>query len=277
VQPAFGDEAKWLITHVGSLRRMLPPFAGAAALMTQRVEEDIDKFIEQHGTDKVFEDGKVTQFVVPLDHVGQYRLLRRKQDDSGIFMGLLPRMSLVSLVSIYDVYVARLVRAMFRAKPEMLSGSNRQLTYSELSAFATLQEARDHILELEIDALLRDSHTAQFEWLEGKLGLPLRKDLTVWPTFVEITERRNLFVHTNGAVNSQYLAICKKAGAPLEEGCNVGAALVVSPQYFSKACDAIAEIGVKLSQVMWRKLLPSDNDAADHSLIELSYDLLLQR
>lgn len=256
---------------------MLPPFAVAAAMLTQRVEEDIDKFIEQHGQDKVIEEGKVSQFTVPVDHVGQYRLLCRKQADSGIFMGMLPKMSLVSLVSIYDVYLARLVRAMYRAKPEMLSGSNRQLTYTELSGFASLEDARDHILELEIDSLLRDSHTAQFEWLEGKLGIPLRKKLAAWPIFVEVTERRNLFVHTDGTVNAQYIAICKKAGAKLEEGCTTTTVLRVKPEYFSTACNAVAEIGVKLSQVIWRKLLPEDINSADSSLIDISYELLLQR
>lgn len=225
---------------------MLPPFAIAAGTMTRRVLDDIDKFIERHAEDKTIEEGKVTQFSVPVDHVGQFRLLRRKQNDAGIFMELLPRMSLVSLVSIYDVYLARLVRAMFRARPEMLSGSNRQLTYSELSNFSTLQEARDHILELEVDSLLRDSHTAQFEWLEGKLGIQLRKDLAIWPAFVEITERRNLFVHTNGIVNAQYLSICRKAGAKLDSDCNIGTELDVAPKYFSKSCNSVAEIGVKL-------------------------------
>lgn len=190
---------------------------------------------------------------------------------------LLPEMAIVTLVSIYDAYIGKLVRGFFRTKPEVLNGSNRQLTFAQLAEFPTLDAARDHIVEAEVESLLRDGHSAQFEWFENRLGIPLRKDLPAWKTFVEVTERRNLFVHADGVIGSQYLAVCRKNGVVLEPDICVGKMLHVPPDYFRSACDCLTEIGVKLGQVIWRKIQPENIEAADNALIGITYDLLTLR
>ena len=55
----------------------------------------------------------------------------------------------------------------------------------------------------------------------------------------------------------------------------MGDRLGVPPKYYQSACDCIAEISVKLTQVVWRKLLPEDLEAADVSLINTTFELLL--
>jgi len=47
--------------------------------------------------------------------------------------------------------------------------------------------------------------------------------------------------------------------------------------YFRLAHEAIFEIGVKLGQVLWRKILPGEVVAADANLASLSYELLKER
>jgi hypothetical protein len=148
------------------------------------------------------------------------------------------------------------------------------LSFSQLSEFSSLDSARNYILEKEVENLLRGSHSEQFDWMEGKFGLELRKDLPVWPTFVEMTERRNLFVHCDGCVSSQYLKVCSEHKVPLETGTILGSKLRVSPTYFEAAYRGILEIGVKLAHVLWRKTNPGDLEAADQNLIGITYDLL---
>jgi len=274
----FGSDIEWFVDHVGSIRRMLPPFAHLSATFTKTLVEDYEKFIGRHATDKVLNaEGQLQEYAFPPEMVNRHRILTRSMDDSGIFTGLLPKMALVTLISIYDAYLGRLIRGLFRTKPEILNSSNRQLTFAQIAEFSSLEAARDHIIEAEVESVLRDSHAAQFEYLEAKLGVPLRKELPAWPCFIELTERRNLFVHADGVVGAQYLSVCRRNGVVLSKDVIVGTTVRVPPEYFKAACDCLTEIGVKLGQVLWRKIQPEKIEAADEALVRVTFDLLVLR
>jgi hypothetical protein len=121
---------------------------------------------------------------------------------------------------------------------------------------------------------LRKSHSEQFDWLEERFSIELRKDLPIWPTFIEVTERRNLFVHAGGVVSNQYIKICRQHGYNLDASVAIGTELGVTGAYFRTAYEAIYEIGVKLAHVLWRKMKPSDIEEADRHLSNRCYDLL---
>lgn len=167
--------------------------------------------------------------------------------------------------------------ALFRLKPELLKSSDRELTFSQLSDFGSIEEAKEYLLEKEVETLLRKSHSEQFDWLENKFAIKLRVDLPTWPTFIEVTERRNLFVHSNGIVSRQYLKVCSEHGVPPDSEIKQGLKLEVPHTYFGLAYEALFEIGVKLGQVLWRKVKPADAGKADDNLSTFCYDLLKER
>lgn len=103
--------------------------------------------------------------------------------------------------------------------------------------------------------------------------MSLRKDLPIWPTFIELTERRNLFVHCNGSVSNQYLAVCKTAGVSVND-CAVGVELNVTAEYFQNAYDCIYELGFKLAHVLWRKLKEDERKKADNALNYSTFSLI---
>ncbi len=151
----------------------------------------------------------------------------------------------------------------FGIKPELLKSSDRELTFSQLSDFGSIEEAKEYLLEKEVETLLRRNHSEQFDWLENKFAIKLRVDLPIWPTFIEVTERRNLFVHSDGVVSRQYLKVCREHGVSLGAETKQGLRLDVPHPYFRLAYEALFEIGVKLGQVLWRKLKPTDAPDAD--------------
>lgn len=187
-----------------------------------------------------------------------------------------PRSFLVALVSQYDAYLGNLLKSLFLLRSELLESSERSLTFSELCKFQTVDKAREYILEKEIETLLRKSHAEQFFWLEKKFGINLRVDLPIWPTFIEITERRNLYVHTDAAVSTQYLQICRENGASTAD-VKVGDQLEMTDEYFRLAHEAIYEVGTKLGQVLWRKLMPDQIRDADEDLLNTTYFLLAEK
>jgi hypothetical protein len=167
-----------------------------------------------------------------------------------------------------------LIKKIYELFPEKLNECEKNLTYSQLIEFRSIDEAKDYIVEREVESVLRESHTYHFEWLEKKLSTTLRKDLPIWSTFIEVTERRNLFVHNDGHVSNQYLTVCKKNKVHLPKELKTGDILHVDAEYFQKAYECIFELSVKLNQVIWRVLIANDLKNADDGLNEICYDLI---
>lgn len=223
----------------------------------------------------VQEGGKITYRLEGNQYL-RLRKFRNRTQKVALARMLVPHALFVSLVSAFDAHIGRLIKYLFTVLPEALNSSANMLAYSQLVEFGTVENARDYIIEKEVETVLRKSHTEQFEWFESKFGLPLRKSLPAWTTFIEVTERRNLFVHSNGVVSRQYVEVCKRNSCPVSEDVCVGKALQVTNEYFASAHECLFEIGVKLAQVLWRKVQPDDIAAADGSLVTVSYELLAE-
>ena len=188
----------------------------------------------------------------------------------------LPGMFLMGLISSYDAFLAQLMHLIFLTKPETISSSEKNISFKDLVELGSVDAARSYLIEKEVEAFLRQSHHAQFDYLENKLGMPLRKDLDIWPRFVEICERRNLFTHTSGVVSNQYIRVCSEHDVDLG-GVAVGDQLVISPKYLQDATEVISELGLKLIQVIWRKLKPGDIAVAASVLNDQAFELLIRR
>ena len=163
---------------------------------------------------------------------------------------------------------------MVLTRPELLKSSERSLSLSNLLTLEDFESAKEYLIEKEIEFVLRKSHNEHFDWLEARLGITLRKDLPSWTEFTELTERRNLLVHNDGIVSHQYLTNCKEHKVP-SDTCSVGDRLGAPPDYYRKACDCILEIAVKLTHVVWRKLLPDNREQADEALNQTCFELLM--
>ncbi len=156
-----------------------------------------------------------------------------------------------------------------------MASAERTLTLSQLLELGSIEKATTYLLDKEVESVLRKSHADQFSWMENKFDIKLREGLTSWPAFIEITERRNLFAHADGVVGDQYLENCQKHSVVLESDCGKGVRLGVSSDYFERAYECVLELGVKLSQVLWRKVRSDQLNAADENLINVTLELLI--
>ena len=84
-------------------------------------------------------------------------------------------------------------------------------------------------------------------------------------------------VHTDGIVSSQYLSICREHKCAILDECVVGTKLGVTKDYFNSAFECIYEIGIKLTQVIWRRLDKTDLEPSGNDLVNLSVSLIENR
>lgn len=258
---------------VEGLLEMIPLLALIAAGTKNTREKEYSDFLKENGK-LINTEGSSRTYELDTSLHGTAQRLESRCNRSKSGYKLLSRHFVVSFVSEYDSFLGNLIKSIYALKPELLNDSERNLSFAELTKFSSIEEARNYILEKEIESVLRKSHSDQFKWLENKFNTPLNKGLDSWAKFIEITERRNLFVHCNGIVSTQYLSTCKDQNVTLPPNIKMGEELDAPRAYLAESYDTLYEIGIKLSQVLWRKLFPQELDLADRNLSEISYDLL---
>ena len=267
-------EVTKFISAIDSLATTVETAMDSLVPAHRSAHKEYDNYVEKYGT--ITESGgKKSVRMRSHVHCHDFGVIERRLDRIHASQYVVPQTFLVALVSRYDALLGGIVKVLLQLRPEVLKSSEKALTFAQLVDFDSIEAARDFVIEKEIENLLRKSHAEQFEWLEKKFDIQLRKDLPSWPDFVEVTERRNLFVHADGVVSSQYIANCIAEGVILAPETKKGTVLSVNQTYFRKAHRVLLELGVKLAQVLWRKVAPSEAEDADEHLLLLTADLLV--
>lgn len=218
-------------------------------------------------------DTKEKKLTIPLNSIEDFKKLSQDISIAAGSIVMSHRGLFLVLVSQWDAYFGAVLRWIYKARPEIIDSSARAISFSELKQFTSIESAREKIIEDEISVVLRDSHGDQFAYLEKKLDLPLTK-IDIWPRFIEITQRRNLIAHANGIISPQYLSVCKKHAFEVQKDDILGKKLEIIPHYFNGACECLAELGFKLSQVLWRKIKPEDSERAETHLLDTTYEMI---
>ena len=244
-------------------------------LIARRQQQKWAEWLDENGK-LISRAEKNATYSVEISKTPKADRLQRRRDRASTASELLPKNTLVSMVSTYDAFLGRLLKASLNAQPKVLNASEKQLTFAELADFDSIDAARSHIADAVIESTMRESHVRHFEWMEKAFSVKLRVGLECWPTFVELTQRRNLFVHCRGIASPQYIEVCKEHKA-YDSRIKSGQALGATRDYVDEAYRCLYEIGVKLSQVLWRKLVPSQNGIADQALCDITYELLVHK
>ncbi len=259
--------------EMDSLSTTLPFLMLLMNALTQDSKKKLDHFVDKYATEKERSKDRV-KYSIDMEHAARANKLGREYKNTAITSKLLPRNFVIALISQYDSFLSQIIRFILDIKPEILNSSEKNLSFTDLLKFGTLNEAQNCLIEKEVESVIRLSHSEQFAWLTSKLKMPFDKDLESWPTFIELTERRNLFVHNDGKVSSRYISICREQKCNLEPNLRIGNELDVSQEYFKEGYRCIYEIGVKLVHVIFRKLCPEKLKMSDNNLVEIVVNLI---
>ena len=220
-------------------------------------------------------DGRLEVYELDVGSFSEYKMCEDQMGYAASGVKHIPQIMIIGLVSTYDYFLSRLLDVILRHKPEIIFTSEKSIKFSDLVGYNSIEEARNTIISKEIETVLRSSHTDQFDWMEKHFSVPLRQDLKIWPVFVEVCERRNLFTHTGGLVSQQYISVCSKHKCNIK-GVGTGDFLAVEAKYFTEAVRAFFEIGAKLTYVLWRKFSKDETDKADSLINQLCLELIVR-
>lgn len=266
------ENLETFLRHIDAIRDTLPMTMLLIQPYNKKANDDFMKFLKD-SVEEIEDDKGKKRLLVKADESKKFEALERNASTSALASKIIPESLFVSLISQYDAFLTRLLRAIYEIKPDVLNGSERNLTFSQLVEMETIGNAREYIIDKEIDTVLRKSHSEQFDYLEKLIGIKLRENLPIWQSFIEITERRNLLVHCDGVISNQYVKNCQEHKCKTDK-IKVGERLGIEPKYFKGAYKCLYEIATKLTHTIWRKLLISDLKDADRELNNVCYHLI---
>ncbi len=257
---------------------------------------DISKFCNEFGVKDENLDYKI-----PIEKYDEYQNLLRVVGKTGKASALISRSLLVELISQFDVLLIHLIRDFMLLRPERVKlkeppiSVGKTISFKDLVSFSsieelqerisdevnqqynetTAEELKDSIISKITDQLMRQSHTDQIKGVAELFAIKLPNDgQGFWADFIEITERRNLFTHTNGVVSKQYLGVCEKHQVVFSSIPAIGDQLEVDQEYFSKAYKCFYETGVRLAHEMWRKILENQVVESEENLVDITLNLI---
>lgn len=182
----------------------------------------------------------------------------------------------LNLFSSFDAFMGDLISCLFSIKPELYKGLGKQISVADILSFDNFDELKDKVLTDEIETIRRKSYVDQFSDLEKLFKTTLTK-FKNWPSFVELTQRRNLLMHCNGIVSEQYIKVCSKEGYNFNGDISIGDEIELDFDYMERAFNLMAEVATKLGQTLWRKAQPSELASADDQLSGVIYNYLHER
>lgn len=178
--------------------------------------------------------------------------------------------SLISLVSFSEWFLSQIFHFYFDKFPDSINIKERNLTFEQLETFDSIEDARNFLIDLKIEEILRGNIESWFNVLKKELNLSLNYIEPHLEYIKEIYQRRNLLVHNGGSVNSVYLS---KVKPELRENLEKGQILQVSQEYLDNAISILEQVFILIGSELWKKIDKKDDERGS-LLISIIYDRL---
>jgi len=164
----FSNEISLFYSNNRGLDTTLPFIAAVLNTSRKQARVALKSYLEKNAIRKEsdLEIPSVTTYILPAEHGLHVRRLSIRASSAELAVHKVPESFIVTLISQYDAYLGNLVKALYLKKPELINSSEKKMSFSEMNAFSTIDDARQFAIEREIDALIRESHAEQIAWLE---------------------------------------------------------------------------------------------------------------
>lgn len=182
---------------------------------------------------------------------------------------------ITSMVTKFDEFFSKVLIVCIENNPDWINTNEKKLTYKEILKLKDINSFKSNIINEEVESIMRDSHYNQIEYLDKKLKLGIFKEFSDINNFIELTERRNLYVHTSGIVSNIYISNCKKWNIPLIKECKEGILLSSNEEYIFQAIDCLIELSIRLSQSIIRRCFEEYKEI-DSDLISDGVDIIIR-
>ena len=168
--------------------------------------------------------------------------------------------SLISSLSSVEWFFSQLLHFFYDKHPESAGVQKRTMTLTELKSFGSIDDAEKYLIDIKIDEILRGNFESWITLLKTELSLGLGYLNDIMDELIEVYQRRNLFVHNGGTVNSIYLS---KVSESQRNGISLNDKLTVDKEYLDNAICKLQKAFILIGAELWKKLSPEDNSRGE--------------
>lgn len=185
---------------------------------------------------------------------------------------LLYRNSLISLLSSVEWFFSQILHFYYDKHPESAGIQKKTMTLTDLKSFGSIEDAEKYLIDVKIEEILRGSFDTWITLLKAELSLglgyiePIKEELT------EFYQRRNLFVHNGGVVNSIYISKVKEE---FRQDIKINDQLTVDKEYLDNAICKLQKAFILIASELWKNLDKADKTRGD-ILTDIVYENLLK-
>lgn len=176
---------------------------------------------------------------------------------------LLYSSALMNLTSSVELFFANLLHEFFMLHPNAIGTREKVFSFDDLSAFSTIDDARNHYVLSKIEILLRGPLREWIDFAKTTLKLSLGYITDIQPALEETFQRRNVIVHNGGIANSIYLS---KVEPSARVSINVGTNLTPNRSYLNERIDTWERACILIASELWKKLVPADSKRGEFLL-----------
>jgi hypothetical protein len=242
-------------------------FAPLMLFLKQKHPEDFDlddektsKLVDSFGSEIDFidnEEDKSTE--IKLDNEGSkkfagamkkfVRTQKRKES--------LHQSSLVTIISYVEWFLAQLIHRYYEKNPKAIGLKDKQLSLNDLYEIGSIDDAKKYLIDTKVESVLRGSFKDWVSFLKEQMGLSMSYLKESEEVLIEACQRRNLYVHNGGVVNSIYLKNCNFKD---DEGPKVGRKLTCDNEYIETILTSFEKSFLLISAELWKKCEPKNRD-----------------
>jgi hypothetical protein len=183
---------------------------------------------------------------------------------------LLYKNALISLMSSVEWFFSQILHYYYNKYPESAGIQKKTMSLSELKTFGTINDAEKYLIDVKVEEILRGNFESWLQIMQNELSLKLGYLNDLKPELVEIYQRRNLFVHNGGVVNSIYLSkvdskFCKKV--------NLDTKLNIDKEYLNTSICVLQKSFLLIAAELWKNLDKADRTRGE-VISEIVYENL---
>jgi hypothetical protein len=194
--------------------------------------------------------------------------------DDELHRDLLLKSSFMMMIATSDFLLSDILHCYYDRYPEALN-DDMVLPLGELRKCTDINEAIHMLMGQKVETVLFKNFTKQILFFENELKINTARTIISWDLINEAYQRRNIFAHNNGIVNTRYLR--SVGGLPGVKDVKLGERLGVNWDYFFQVYWEVLAGGIVLAQNCWRKWFKEDSSDADSVLVDCINRELLQQ
>lgn len=244
--------------------------------LQSKIEEEIDERYEEK-PEVIFEkneakDKEAKSFSIKIKSKDDTLNKHIKNvEKTSKHIDLLYTNSLISTLSTVEWFFSQILHFYYDNHPESAGIQKKSLTLADLKTFGSIADAEKYLIDVKIEEILRGSFESWVLLLKTELSLGLGYLDSIIDELVETYQRRNLFVHNGGVVNSIYISKVKE---PFRKGISSGDKLIVDKSYLDNSICKLQKAFILIGAELWKKLYPKDTSRGD-VLTDIIYENLL--